>query len=121
MRVTKKTKIYRCGLLAFVFFCLTLIGSLCLRDNRVAAAAEGDAQTIYIGEVIDATEYTLSYAGGSIKAEGFTAVYPSGGVYGGDSLVVEQAGKYEIILYAQDVNGNFATKTIQVEVSDKNV
>lgn len=100
MRVTKKTKIYRCGLLAFVFFCLTLIGSLCLRDNRVAAAAEGDAQTIYIGEVIDATEYTLSYAGGSIKAEGFTAVYPSGGVYGGDSLVVEQAGKYEITYYA---------------------
>jgi hypothetical protein len=32
-----------------------------------------------------------------------------------------KAGKYEVILYAQDANGNFATKTIQVEVSDKNV
>ena len=39
----------------------------------------------------------------------------------GEGYQFTKAGKYEIILYAQDGNGNFVTKTIQVEVSDKNV
>ncbi len=110
MRVTKKTNIYRCGLLAIVCFCLLFIGSLCLRDNRAASAADSGSQTIYVGDVIDATQYTLSYDGGSVKAEGFTAVYPSGGVYGGDSLTVEQAGIYKITYYA-NVQGNRIEET----------
>ena len=110
MRVTKKTKIYRCGLLAIVLFCLTLIGALCLRDNYVVLAEDGEAQTIYVGDVIDAAKYTLSYDGGSVKAEGFTVVYPSGGVYGGDSLTVEQAGNYNVTYYA-NINGNRVEET----------
>ncbi len=75
-----------------------------MRDNGVALAAERSTQTIYVGDTIDATEYTLSYDGSSVKAKGLTAVYPSGGVYGGDKLEIEQAGVYEITYYA-DVNG----------------
>ncbi|MBQ8229533.1 MAG: hypothetical protein IJZ32_02425 [Clostridia bacterium] len=34
----------------------------------------------------------------------------------GEGFAFAYAGKYEIILYAQDANGNYATKTIEVEV-----
>ncbi len=34
----------------------------------------------------------------------------------GEGFTFADAGRYEIILYAQDANGNYATKTIQVEV-----
>ena len=81
---TKKTKIYRLGLLAIVCFCLTFLATMFLCDNRVASAAENEAKEIYVGDVIQASEYTLSYGGKEVKAEGLTAVYPSGGVFGGE-------------------------------------
>lgn len=109
MRAVKKTKIYLCGVLAIVCACLLCVGSFFLRDNRVAAA-DDEAQTIYIGDVLDATAYTLSYDGGSVKAEGLTVVYPSGGLYGGASLLVEQAGVYSVTYYA-NVNGSRIEET----------
>lgn len=100
MRVLKRTNVYRCVLLAIVIVCLSLIGSFCLRDTQVVSASEGGYKTIYVGDVIEAADYTVSYAGGGAKAEGLTAVYPSGGVYGGKSFIVEQAGNYEVTYYA---------------------
>lgn len=109
MRAVKKTKIYLCGLLAIACACLLCVGSLFLRNDRVAAA-DDEAQTIYIGDVLDATTHTLMYDGGSVKAEGLTAVYPSGGRYGGASLTVEQAGVYSVTYYAE-VNGKRIEET----------
>lgn len=106
----RKSKIFRCGLLAFVFFCLTVIGSACLRDNSAVASAEYAVQTIHVGDVINAEEYTLSHNGGSVKAEGFTVVYPSGGLYGGKSFNVEQAGNYMVTYYA-NVDGEHIEET----------
>jgi hypothetical protein len=110
MKVMRKSKICRYGLITFVFFCLTVIGSVCLCGNRAVASAESTAQTIYVGDEINAAEYTLSYDGGSVKAEGFTVVYPSGGVYGGKAFMVEQAGNYAVTYYA-NVNGERIEET----------
>lgn len=107
---TKKTKIYRLGLLAIVCFCLTFLATMFLCDTRVASAAENEAKKVYVGDEIQASEYTLSYGGKEVKAEGLTAVYPSGGIFGGEVLLVEQAGAYEITYYAT-VDGNRVEET----------
>lgn len=106
----RKSKICRYGLIAFMFFCLMVIGSVCLRSNSAVASAESIAQTIHVGDEINAAEYTLSYDGGSVKAEGFTVIYPSGGVYGGKAFTVEQAGNYAVTYYA-NVDGERIEET----------
>ncbi len=104
MKAVNKTKIYRCGLLAIVLFCLTLMGAFCLRDNHVVDAGSSTPQTIYIGDVLNAKTHTVAYDGGSIKATGLEAVCPSGGIYGGSVFTIEQAGDYAVTYYAV-VNG----------------
>jgi len=68
--------------------------------HKVASASSVVYEKAYVGDIIDAEQYEIACAGGSVKAEGIEVVYPSGGVYGGDKVTLSQAGKYEVTYYA---------------------
>ncbi len=105
MRTVRKMKTSRFGLIIFMFFVLSFVCSLCVWNHPVASAEESVTyETVYVGDVMEAEDYTLSQGEG-VQAEGLTVVRPSGGIYGGQSFVIEQAGIYEVTYYAT-VDGN---------------
>ncbi len=100
MKVERKIKICFCAVVAVL---LTLFSFLFMgktQESVNAFAAETVYEEIYVGDVIEAEKYNLSVNGTSVKAEGLTVVYPSGGVYSGDSFIAEKAGRYEVTYYA---------------------
>ncbi len=109
MKTARRKNICRYGLLAIVFVCLSLFSAFFIKEPKQAAAADSTYEELYVGDVIDAEDYTISYDGGSVQAEKLTVVRPSGGVYGGSSFVAEQAGWYEVTYYAT-VNGEKVEK-----------
>ena len=82
-----------------IFFAFLFIVSLGL-TRKTVSAEELVYEKAYVGDVIEAEEYQIDYEGGKIQAESLTAVYPSGGVYGGDKVTMDQAGKYQVTYYA---------------------
>ena len=99
MKTANRKNICRYALLAIVFVCLSLFSAFLIKEPK-QAAADVTYKKVYIGDVIEAEDYTISYDGGSVKAEELKVVRPSGGAYGGSSFVVEQAGRYEVTYYA---------------------
>ena len=82
--------------IAFLFLCLT---PFALRREK-AFAENAVYEMVYVGDVIEAEQHEITCDNGSVKAEGLTAVYPSGGVYGGDKITITQAGKYQVTYHA---------------------
>ena len=96
---------------SFLQYAFILIIALCLSLSlstsslgATASAASASVKRVHVGDVINASDYTINYDGGSVAAEGLTVVCPSGGVYGGDSYIFNDAGKYHVTYFA-NVNG----------------
>lgn len=101
MKTMQKNKFLRFALILASFACaLLFFTTFSLGSKTARADAPQAVTTAYVGDVIEAADYDISYNGGTIKAEGLTVVYPSGGVYGGDSFVMNQAGNYQVTYYA---------------------
>ena len=80
-------------------FCLTVVFASTTFGKASVLAAD-ETQKILLGEIIKAEDFEILHAGGTVKAESMTIVYPSGGIYGGDSFEVNQAGLYQITYHA---------------------
>ena len=105
MKKTNKKQLIRYGLVMVIAFCLAFFFTFTSFDRNVAYAnVNQEVETIYVGDVLKANDYKISVEGKSVTAETMTAVFPSGGVYGGDSFQISQAGKYKIT-YQALVNG----------------
>ncbi|MBQ2768597.1 MAG: hypothetical protein IJF44_01280 [Clostridia bacterium] len=100
MKIERKMKICFCAIIALVLSCFAFLFMGETNENINAFAAETAYEEIYVGDVVVAEEHTLSVGGASVKAEGFTVTYPSGGVYTGKSFAAEQAGWYEVTYFA---------------------
>ncbi len=101
MMTLRKKQIFRCGFLAVIAFCLASVLTFLSADKSVAYAGTASfVETVYVGDVIKADEHKIE----GVSAEGVIATFPSGGVYGGESISLSQAGKYRITYYA-NVNG----------------
>ena len=98
MKTMKKKGILRIGLwicAAVCTLCLSFMGW----DSRVAYAAENTASiNLHIGDTIEAKDYKINSA--DVYAEGMKIVYPDGGIYSSDKLLIEQAGRYQVTYYA---------------------
>ena len=105
MKKVNKKQLFRYGFITVLAFCLTFLFTFTSFDKNVAYAESTSEATLYVGDVINAKDYKLSVDGKSVAAENMVAVFPSGGVYGGDSFQVTQAGEYEIT-YQATVDGN---------------
>ena len=111
MKKTHKKQLFRCGIITVIAFCLAFLLTVSSFNNNVATAgATSEVTTIYVGDVIDAENYKISVGGKSVAAQSMIAVYPSGGVYGGDSFQIDQAGKYQIT-YCATVDGTSVEET----------
>ena len=99
MKTVQKTKSFYYG---FIIIAVLLLSCLCvafalLQKTVSAEDVPPTYETTYVGEVIDAEEYLMA---DNTPAEGLTVVYPSGGIYGGKSFIMEQAGWYKVTYYA---------------------
>lgn len=97
----KKKNILRIGLgicaAACAFLCLGSVNS----DRKAVYAAENAVSSnLHIGDMIEAKDYKMNSAGTNVYAEGMRIVYPSGGIYGSDKFIIEQAGHYQVTYYA---------------------
>ncbi len=111
MKTIQKNKFLRFALILASFACaLLFFTTFSLGSKTARAAAPQAVATAHVGDAIVAADYDISYNGSTIKAEGLTVVYPSGGVYGGDSFVMEQAGNYAVTYYAT-ANGKRVEET----------
>ena len=105
MKTVQKSKFLRYGLVILTVFCLFFSVVTFAKDNNSASAATYSSEnTMLVGDLIEAKDYTLTKNGVNVKAEGLTVVYPSGGIFGGVDFVMNQAGNYEVTYYAT-VNG----------------
>ena len=111
MKTIKKHSFLRVGLGLATAAC-ALFGAWTMKSEaKVAqAAAKPTSINAHIGDVLEAKDYTLS-AGNGVAAEGMKIVYPSGGIYGSDKFVMEQAGQYQVTYYAT-VDGERVEETI---------
>ena len=103
--ITKcKKQIIRYGIITVIAFCLASLISFISFDKNIAQAGArvvpAGAETIYVGDIIKAEEYEITSGSEAVPAEGMVVVYPSGGVYGGESFEITQAGNYQITYYA---------------------
>lgn len=110
MKAVKKTSFFRIGLILLAMLCTILCFGAIGSTGKVAQAAESNVSTnVYIGDIFEAKAYKMSSAD-DVVAEGMRIVYPSGGIYSSDKLVIEQAGKYQVTYYAT-VNGERIEET----------
>lgn len=101
MKTMKKNKFLQIGLIILAAICVCLCFWVAPMGQSVTQAASKSAvQNVYIGDTFEAKDYKMLSVDGDVTAEGMRIVYPSGGIYGSDKFVVEQAGKYEITYYA---------------------
>ncbi len=113
MKTKWKTKYLRYALMALATCFLCVFSALfSLTSNAVYAKEAVVDNNIYIGDVIEASEYEFSSQSG-VKAQELVAVYPDGSVYGGEDFTIEQAGKYQITYYA-DFNGSRIEETQEI-------
>ena len=110
MMTNRKRQISRYGIITVIAFCLaSLISFVSLNRSIAYAGTEkevlAEVETIYVGDIINAKDYEIQAGSETVPAEGMVVVYPSGGVYGGDSFEIYQAGNYQITYYAM-VGGN---------------
>ena len=111
MKTMKKNGFLRMGL-AFVAAICACVGFSSLKtEANTAQAAARSAVSAHIGDMLEAKDYKLLSAGNDVYAEGMRIVYPSGGIYGSDKFVIEQAGYYEVTYYAT-VDGARVEETI---------
>ena len=89
---------FRCIFIVLVFLFLC-IAPFALKHEKVSAE-NAVYEEICVGDIIEAEQYKIACEDGNVKAEGLTAVFPSGGMYGGDKITITQAGKYQVTYYA---------------------
>ena len=98
MKTVQKTKSFYYG---FILIAALLLSCLCaafaLLQRPVSAEDAPTYKTAYVGDIINAEEYVMA---DDTPAVGLTVVYPSGGIYGGKSFMMEQAGWYTVTYYA---------------------
>ena len=99
MSKTRRINILRYGFILIMALCMSSVFVSANFSPKTAGATSG-VTTIKIGDVIKAENYQISHAGGTVTAETMTIVYPSGGVFGGDSFEVKQAGNYQVTYHA---------------------
>lgn len=110
MKTMKKNKFLQIGLMILSVICAVLcFGVMPTKQSVTHAAGVNVYRNVYIGDMIEAKDYTLS-AGENVVAEGMKIVYPNGGIYGSDKFVIDQAGKYDVTYYAT-VNGERVEET----------
>ena len=108
MKTIKKHSFLRVGLGLATAVC-ALFGAWTMKsDTSVAQAAVKGSSSVHVGDVLEAKDYTLP---GGISAEGMRIVYPSGGIYGSEKFVMEQAGQYQVTYFAT-VDGERVEETI---------
>ena len=101
----------------FIAIAFALFFLVSFTFNHVAASATSVGyEKAIVGDVIEAGQYEIACDGKNVKAEGLEVVYPSGGVYGGDKVVLDQAGKYKVTYYAT-VDGHRVEETSYYMVS----
>ena len=106
MKTMKKNLLLRLGLSVAAAACsLFCIGTI--TPNAEVAEAAPIARYLYIGDVIEAKDYKMQ---SGVYAEGMKIVYPTGGIYGSEKFVIEQAGQYQVTYYAT-VDGNLVEET----------
>lgn len=110
MKTAIKTKILRFGWILLTAFVFVLSFALFTREENTAYAEESVHQTACVGDVVDAKEYKITYGGAAVSAEGLIVVSPSGGVYGGESFIMDKAGVYTITYYVT-INGEYVEET----------
>ncbi len=97
MKTVRKNKFLHYAFILAAFAMLLFSATFALGQKTAYADVKAAYKTVYVGDSIEAAEYTLA---DGVQAEGLTVVYPSGGIYGGESFVMEQAGCYEVTYYA---------------------
>lgn len=99
MKTIRKRNLLCCAFLTIaMLFALLFIAPFSLTGKTASASVA--YESAFVGDLIEAKDYTISSGGASVAAEGMTVVYPSGGVYGGDKFTMNQAGIYEVTYYA---------------------
>ena len=112
MNSIRKSKYLRYALMAIAAFVVCLFSAFITLGNNTSRAQDvpPTAQKVYVGDTIAAEDFTIVHDGKQVKAERISVVYPSGGVYGGEKIVIEEAGQYEITYFAT-VDGASIEKT----------
>ena len=111
MKTIKKHSFLRVGLGLATAVC-ALFGAWTMKSNaKVAQAAVTSSSSVHVGDMFEAKDYKLS-VGDGVAAEGMRIVYPSGGIYGTDKFVIEQAGQYQVTYYA-NVDGERVEETVK--------
>ncbi len=100
MKTVRKIKFLRYSLIILTVFCLFLSVVTFTQVKTANAATYSNAKTMLVGDGIVAKDYTITKDGANVQAEGLTVVYPSGGIFGGEDFIMNQAGNYEVTYYA---------------------
>ncbi len=108
MKTIKKHSFLRVGLVLATAVCAFFGAWTMKSDTSVAQAAVKGTSSVHVGDMLEAKDYKLS---DGVYAEGMKIVYPSGGIYGSDKFVMEQAGQYQVTYYAT-VEGERVEETI---------
>ena len=101
MKNRKKKNFLQFGLVVLSALCTAVCLTAVPAKQLVAqAAGKGAVENIHIGDHIEAKDFVISSAKGGVQAEGMKIVYPSGGMFGSDNFVIDQAGEYKVTYYA---------------------
>ena len=100
MKTIKKNSFLRIGLIFVTIICVFFSLWSMKSEQSVAQAAVRATANVHIGDMLEAKDYKMRSAGEDVYAEGMRIVYPSGGIYGSDKFVIEQAGQYQVTYYA---------------------
>ena len=110
MKTMKKKSFLQTLLILFAMFCIFLCSGMnTLGGKQASAEVRAIYENVYIGRVIEAKDYKMQTAGG-VAAESMRIVYPSGGIYGSETFIVEQTGLYQVTYYAT-VDGDVVEET----------
>ena len=113
MKSMTKNRFLRLGITLFAALCFFLFFEMFLPKQSKSARADVANESLVVAsvdDVINAKDYDISCNGSTVKAEGMTVVYPSGGLYGGESITMHQAGLYQVTYYA-NVDGQRVEET----------
>ena len=112
MKTIKKHRFLRVGLGLLTAVCAFFgIWSMKSEAKVAQAASKTTTMSAHIGDMLEAKDYKMYSAGSDVYAEGMRIVYPSGGIYGAEKFVIEQAGQYQVTYYAT-VDGARVEETI---------
>ena len=110
MKTIQRKNLLRYTLLVFAIVLALLVAPF--MRLRKSVSAGNVYESAFVGDIVVAEEYQLTYNDEKVNAESMTVVYPSGGVYGGEKFEMTQAGIYTITYHAT-VDGQSIEETRQ--------